>query len=963
MQVWPSGSRSMPARAWGWLALCALLNMAQAGPAAAVEQPLLQLETGGPMAIVRSLVFTADGRQLVSASDDKVIRVWDVAAGRTVRTLRGQQAEGEAGKIYALAFSPDGRWLAAGGRMAAAGKGGHPIRLYDFASGRIVALLEGHRDAVLSLDFSPDGKRLVSAGTDDVAIIWDLRTRRAGHVLKGHAGDVNAARFAADGARVVTAGDDHTVRLWRVRDGRLVSVLKAHADKVIALAVSPRDGRIASGGLDRTIRLWDGRTGRALGRLADQGTEVMSLTFAPDGATLVSGVGSAPHHAHVWDTASGRRLASYKGHDNIVLATAVSPDGGVGVTAGGNDNEIHLWDLHTGAPSKRLGGVGGAVWAVGFAEDGRRIGWGGTRRFKTFADQGPLEFALRLPEAARPTGAPRPIGAAAGRFTRAVVDGHGIRLRHRAGGDFGYYANLDVLRNGKTVAVIGRDENDGYAHNAYTLTPDGRTVISGGGHGWLSAYDLKGRKLGDFVGHTSDVWAVAVSPDGRLLLSGSDDQTVRLWNVETRENIVTLFHGRNGEWVMWTPQGYYAASPSGDKHVGWHINQGADTAGRFVSAAQLKRHFYRPDIIKRAILSRSARAAVGAARGTDFALGELLRRQPPAFAFVSPQTGATTSASPAAVTFRLAANRDPAERLDVTVNGRRVISRAVRREEAAGDVTLEVPLSAGRNRIRVAVHNAVGRTDKELVLNHTGAKDLDRRGTLYVLSIGVDAYPNFKGQDLEFAGADARALHRMLIEKAGPLHASVKSLLLAKDGSGAPNAKNIRDALKLLRRAGPRDTIVVFLAGHGVNDGADYLFLPTDARRKGKTWQARSVVDWRALQETLQSTRGRRIMLVDTCHSGNAFNARLVKDAADASIAVFAATDAETVAQERPALKHGVFTHAVLQGLKGAADLEPDRKVRVRELSRFVTETVKSLTKGAQEPTFHLGEDFTLSRL
>ncbi|MGI9385615.1 MAG: caspase family protein, partial [Methyloligellaceae bacterium] len=469
-------------------------------------------------------------------------------------------------------------------------------------------------------------------------------------------------------------------------------------------------------------------------------------------------------------------------------------------------------------------------------------------------------------------------------------------------------------------------------------------------------------KLGDFVGHTSDVWAVAVSPDGRLLLSGSDDQTLRLWNVATRENIVTLFHSRNGEWVMWTPQGYYAASPKGDKHVGWHINQGAAKAARLVTAAQLKRHFYRPDIVKRAILLRSARAAVKAARGTDFALGDLLRRQPPAVAFVTPENGATTSKSPASVTLRLAANRDPAERIDVTVNGRRVVSRALKRQEAAGDLTLEVPLSAGSNRILVAVHNAVGRTLKELVLEHSGARDLDRRGTLFVLSIGVDAYPNFKGQNLQFAGADARALHAMLIDKAGPLHAKVKSLLLADKGTGAPNAKNIRDALKLLRQAGPRDTIVVFLAGHGVNDGADYLFLPTDARRKGKAWQAQSVVDWRALQDTLQSTRGRRILLVDTCHAGNAFNARLVKDAADASIVVFAATDADTLAQERPALKHGVFTHAILQGLKGAADAVPDRNVRVRELSNFVTETVKSLTKGAQEPTFYVGEDFIVSR-
>lgn len=85
-------------------------------------------------------------------------------------------------------------------------------------------------------------------------------------------------------------------------------------------------------------------------------------------------------------------------------------------------------------------------------------------------------------------------------------------------------------------------------------------------------------------------------------------------------------------------------------------------------------------------------------------------------------------------------------------------------------------------------------------------------------------------------------------------------------------------------------------------------------------------------------------MLVDTCHSGNAFNARLIKDAADASIAVYAATDAETLAQERPKLGHGVFTYAVIEGLKGGADVSKDNVVQAEELSAYVSNLVRKLT-------------------
>ena len=96
---------------------------------------------------ISGIAFTPDGRQLVSASDDKTIRVWDLASGKTVRTIRGESAPGHAGKVYAMALSPDGKWLAAGGWMdksASTSRLRH-IRLYEFASGKLVALLKGQR--------------------------------------------------------------------------------------------------------------------------------------------------------------------------------------------------------------------------------------------------------------------------------------------------------------------------------------------------------------------------------------------------------------------------------------------------------------------------------------------------------------------------------------------------------------------------------------------------------------------------------------------------------------------------------------------------------------------------------------------------------------------------------------------------------------------------------------------------
>jgi WD40 repeat protein len=260
-----------------------------------------------------------------------------------VRTIRGEIGEGDPGKVYAVALSRDGRLLAAAGALGE----GNPIRLYDFGSGTLIGLLKGHDDAVLSLDFSPDGEQLVSGGVDDTAIIWDVKRRAQVARLKGHTGDVNAARFTHDGSAVVTASDDDTIKLWRASDGALLDTLQGHTDKVVALAVSLRDGALASGALDGTIKIWDLRERRMVKEIA-QGTEVMSLAFSPDGTLLLSGIGRAAYDCHVWDVASGKEVATYSGHDNIVLATAIAPDGVTAATAGGDNNEIHLWNLRDG---------------------------------------------------------------------------------------------------------------------------------------------------------------------------------------------------------------------------------------------------------------------------------------------------------------------------------------------------------------------------------------------------------------------------------------------------------------------------------------------------------------------------------------------------------------------------------------------------------------------------------------
>jgi WD40 repeat protein len=874
------------------------------------------------------------------------VRVWDLKTGKTVRTLRGQIGAGDEGKIYAMALSPDERWLAVGGLLTGNSSEKTALRLYNFPTGKLVTLLKGHTNVVAGLAFSPNSRYLVSGqggSSNQVAIIWDINKQKQLHILKGHTDRIYASAFTPDSKRVVTGSYDHSLRLWRVINGELISKLQGHSDKVYSVAISPKDGTIASGSDDHTIRLWDGKTGKFIKTLANQGTQVASLSFSPDGDDLVSGVAQGKV-CHVWSYPSGKEIVTYKQHDNIVLATAISPDGRWVATGGGNDQEIHIWNRRDGTLKQRLRGVGASIWAVGFSKDGKQMAWG-----KTWNE--PLEYHLRLPSSDRPLGTPKQISPLSQRrdfnYLRAKDKWQNWSLSHRKGGNYGYNAILDIKNQNRTVTSIERGSTDGYRHKSYTFTPNGQTIISGGSNGKITAYQRNGSKIGDYVGHTGDVWAVAVSADERFLISGADDQTVRLWNVKTRENLLTLFHGNNGEWVAWTNSGHYASSPNGDKMIGWQINKGVDKAADYINATQLAQHFYRPEIIDAAIQLGSAKQAVAQAENTDL---KLLIEQVPKFEISSQ----SVTKGILSVKIKIPANTAPIEKFMVYVNGREVTPHKVRKMHPfiqQHKKTIHIPLEAGNNRITIRAKNSIGITSAELKLQYAGASQI-RQGNLHLVSIGISKYSNLnKDKQLKFAAKDAEAIHNLLQTKGKKLYRSIKAKLLSDNSNTQPTRKNIEQALKQLSNAQKNDTSIIFLSGHGMNIGKDYYLIPRDAKRRGSEMDKKTLVSWQKIQNALTNGLGRKILLIDTCHAGNAFNPRLLKDSADQNIMVLSATDAESVSLEIERLQHGVFTYSLLKGLKGKADMfdEDHGKISFKELDTYVSLSVDKLTQNRQK--------------
>jgi len=598
-----------------WLScLATLVLTAPAFAADLPRDPLLMIDSGGHTALVRSLLFTKDGQRIVSAADDKSVRIWNWRAGKTEREIFVPAANGEFGKVYALALSPDEKWLAVASeaRPYCVDDDCIVMRLYDFASGQIARVFrDPGRDMIMALDFSPDGKKIVSGGQSGSVLLWDAAGGAPPLKLQGHRDDVYCVRFLPDGKRIATCSDDMTARLWDAETGALVRTFEAGKGTDLRTAISPHGDRIAAGASTGRIKVWDIENG-ALIRELSMSNVIGALAFDETGEFLIagsvtrSGVDEAPT---VWRLSDGAKASDYRGQfGETVNVARLSPDGARVATAG-IDGAIHVWDWRTGQGDRILEGVGRRIWSVDLSSDGGELSWGTSSTGAFGSVRGPVTNALTLPHKTwlwtyrlgAPHGRPsyRPDGLAQNGATREHPN---LALTAVRGGRFDWEHELIVRDGAKELARLRRNDWNGFRHTAFGLTPDNEAVISGGDNGVLERYSLQGEKLADFAGHVTTVWAVAASTDG-LMASGGEDQTVRLWNIQSGAAIATLFPGVDGSWAMWTPQGYFAASAGGARRIGWLVNQGFDTAPRYYRADELK-DLERPDLVEKSISQR-----------------------------------------------------------------------------------------------------------------------------------------------------------------------------------------------------------------------------------------------------------------------------------------------------------------------------------------------------------------------
>ena len=276
---------------------------------------------------VQSVSFSPDGRWLVTGSNDKTVKVWDLRKGTLVGTLYGHGYS-----INTVAVSPDGRFIASGGVDGT-------VRLWTLSSGRQHGTLRGQGYSIYAVVFSPDGTKLVAGGKDRAVFIWDLKSGERLHTLEGHEGDIFAVTISPDGRLIASGSADQKVMVWDINGARRFE-LAGHRGSVLSLAFSPDGKFLASGGAGQTIRIWDMETGAHVRTLNSIDAAVISLAYGPDGAWLAAGL--ADNSIRLIDSGNGQILQTLRGHDDIVQSVALSPTGDL-LASGSRDRTAKLW--------------------------------------------------------------------------------------------------------------------------------------------------------------------------------------------------------------------------------------------------------------------------------------------------------------------------------------------------------------------------------------------------------------------------------------------------------------------------------------------------------------------------------------------------------------------------------------------------------------------------------------------
>ncbi|MBK9015486.1 MAG: hypothetical protein IPM82_16265 [Saprospiraceae bacterium] len=501
------------------------------------QRPELGVPVGHSGRIL-SIAFSPDGKYAASGSEDKSIRLWELADGKLIKAWEPYRDEVRKAPVFGVEFGVGGKYLLCGAGLTGSsiqsleiGKVGgdnlrvfvdpsvglaavqppvaalamspvgeevlsltanNELKLWNLRTGKLVRTFAKQPEQITSLAISADGKWAYSGNSDGSVQRWDVLKGQPDFLFKNiHTAQVNTLSLSKNGQMVLSGSEQGGLKLWKMVDNAAQTIFEFKdsysPDHGLTAVFSPNDSLVAYGASDNSVVLWDIATKVATDRMAGHEQEVSALRFSPDGTKLITG--SFDNSLIVWDIATGKQVLALNGYSRIIKQVFFSPNKKYAVAVPEFDERIVVWDTEGGGVKRAFLGHQDNVIAACVSPKGKYLLSSGDDLKLILWD---FETAKRL----------------------TVLTGHN---------DF---VNCMAISHDEKLAITGSDDNSVILWDLETRTP-----------------------LKTFNDHVAKVTAVAFSPDGLMAMTGADDNTVKVYDVAQRKLMANI----PGQATRWSP--------------------------------------------------------------------------------------------------------------------------------------------------------------------------------------------------------------------------------------------------------------------------------------------------------------------------------------------------------------------------------------------------------------------------
>jgi len=1017
----------------------------------AAQTPELMVNSGHSE-YINSVSFSPDGKTLMSASIDKTIKLWDIKSGCEIRTFIGNSLNVE------FVFSSDGDQMASI-------ENDKLIKVWDVTSGKELMSFSGHTDRINSIVFSVDGKTIASASDDKTLRVWDINTGKVALVISKFTNAVENVAISPDNKYIASSSNGYIkfwdfnsgqeirsiyisskqigftkdgTKLFYIEDGTLkyleilsgnitvpivaknciyitengkyawvprekdVTVFEVNTQKEIntinceiekIMVVSPDGHYLATTSWDKSIKLWDVASGKLVKTLKGNSSAVKNVDFTADMKHIISG--SSDSIIRFLDINSSMNIKTFFGQDNWGFPLDISPDGRSMVCIT-KERTIVIKDISTSQVIKTLGACD-EVFSLKYSNDGRSVICACDNGDISLwsVDSGALLQSFKGYRSADVSSDSRYIVSKINREALVVRDVNSgkevlkvsdnkeikdwgiftLSFSH----DGGYIAGGSFSKN---VYLWQTNITDNFKHapskvfktlvghtkrvTSVDFSPSGEYLVSGGDDNNIKLWNVAtGVEIATLKGHTNSVRSVRFSPDGNFIISGSEDYSIRIWDVKRQVEVIKFYYFGKADWVVVTPDGRFDGSQDGMKQL--HYVKGMDV----IPLESRFEQFYTPGL-----LAQVLGGAVISKPNIELSQMSL----PPEVKILTPENNSSVSTSSITVTVQATDKGGGVDEIRLYHNGK-LLDGTQRGFKATGqNKEFVISLTDGENRIKATAYNTQ-RTEAipcEIIVNYKTPQPV--KPNMYILAIGINNYLNPK-YNLNFAKNDADAFVQSLKTGAEPIFGKVEVTLLS---DASATRAGIMDAIERIRSsAKTEDVFVFYYAGHGVmSTGSEteksiFYLVPHDVTKmyEADDMLKKSGISATEIGEFSKNIKAQKqLFVLDACQSGGAMQTLAMRGAAEEkSIAqlarstgtyFIAASGTEQFATEVAELGHGIFTYAIIEAIKGACQSQ-DGRITVNLLKSCIETNVPELSKKykgqPQFPTgYGFGQDFPI---